>query len=42
VEGHGYPQLTDEVKRKIFGQNAARLWGIDIEEKKRRIELRKA
>lgn len=29
VEGHGYPQLTDEVKKKIFGLNAARLWGLD-------------
>ena len=30
IEGHGYPQLTDEVKKKIFGQNAARLWGINV------------
>jgi hypothetical protein len=30
VEGHGYPQLTDEVKAKIFGLNAAKLWGIDV------------
>jgi uncharacterized protein len=42
VEGHGYPQLTEEMKRKIFGQNAARLWGINTEEKKRQIQLRKA
>jgi predicted TIM-barrel fold metal-dependent hydrolase len=28
VEGHGYPKLTDEVKRKVFGENAARLYGI--------------
>jgi len=42
VEGHGYPQLTDEVKQKIFGHNAARLWGINIDEKKRQIQLRKA
>lgn len=25
----GYPMLTDEVKRKIFGLNAARLYGVD-------------
>lgn len=25
----GYPDLTDEVKRKILGHNAARLFGID-------------
>jgi uncharacterized protein len=30
VAGYGYPQLTDEVKRKIFGGNAARLWSIKI------------
>jgi hypothetical protein len=30
VEGHGYPQLTDEIKAKIFGLNAAKLWGIDV------------
>jgi uncharacterized protein len=42
VEGHGYPPLTEEVKRKILGLNAARLWGLNIDEKKRQIQLRKA
>jgi predicted TIM-barrel fold metal-dependent hydrolase len=28
-ERHGYPALTDELKRKVFGLNAARLFGID-------------
>ena len=28
IDGYGYPQLTDEVKTKIFGGNAARLWGL--------------
>ena len=28
VEGHGYPQLTDEIKAKILGGNAARLWDL--------------
>jgi uncharacterized protein len=28
VEGHGYPQLTDEVKAKVFGLNAARIWNL--------------
>lgn len=28
-EKHGYPKLTDEIKRKILGQNAARLFDID-------------
>lgn len=27
---HGYPQLTPEVKNRIFGENAARIFGIDI------------
>jgi len=30
VKGYGYPPLTQEVKRKIFGENAARLWGIKV------------
>jgi uncharacterized protein len=29
VEGHGYPKITDEIRRKVFGENAARMWGID-------------
>ncbi len=33
-EGYGYPQITREAKRKIFGENQARLFGIDIEAKK--------
>ena len=28
VEGHGYPQLTDEIKSKVLGGNAARIWGL--------------
>ena len=29
VEKHGYPQLTPQVKAKIFGLNAARLFNVD-------------
>jgi uncharacterized protein len=28
-ERYGYPELTDEIKRKIFGINAAKLYDID-------------
>ncbi len=36
-EKYGYPQITDEDKRKIFGENLARLLGINIEEKMKKI-----
>ena len=29
VEGYGYPQLTDELKAKVLGTNAAALWGLE-------------
>jgi hypothetical protein len=29
-ERYGYPALTDEVKRKVLGANAARVYGIDL------------
>jgi predicted TIM-barrel fold metal-dependent hydrolase len=32
-------QLTPEVKRKIMGENAARLYGIDINERKKKLGL---
>ncbi|MEX0786617.1 MAG: amidohydrolase family protein [Dehalococcoidia bacterium] len=31
AQQHGYPELTPEVKAKVFGLNAARLYGIDAE-----------
>jgi predicted TIM-barrel fold metal-dependent hydrolase len=34
-EGYGYPEITDEDRRKIFGENLAGLLGIDTS--KRRI-----
>ncbi|BCA55077.1 putative Amidohydrolase 2 [Nitrospira sp. KM1] len=30
IEKHGYQPLTDEVKAKVFGLNAARVFGIDV------------
>jgi predicted amidohydrolase len=38
-EGYGYPEITDEDRRKMFGENLARLIGI---QPKRRIGLSKA
>ena len=31
-EGYGYPELTDEIKAKVLGLNAAKLWGIEVAE----------
>jgi predicted TIM-barrel fold metal-dependent hydrolase len=36
-ETYGYPELTPEIKAKIFGLNAARLYGVDIAEMRREI-----
>jgi hypothetical protein len=36
IDGYGFPPLTEEVKRKILGLNAARLLGIDVDELKSR------
>lgn len=35
--GYGYPQITREDKRKILGENFARLLGIDLEQKAREL-----
>jgi predicted TIM-barrel fold metal-dependent hydrolase len=40
--GYGYPQLTREDKRRILGENFARLMGIDLEAKKRELGLAEA
>ncbi|CAN5690443.1 amidohydrolase family protein [soil metagenome] len=37
-QGHGYPELTAETKRKLVGENMARVHGIDIEQVKNRIK----
>jgi predicted TIM-barrel fold metal-dependent hydrolase len=37
-EKHGFEQLTQQVKRQIFGENAARLFNIDIPGVRREIE----
>lgn len=38
VEGYGYPQVTDDIKRQILGENIARMHGIDIDERKQAIK----
>ena len=35
VEGYGYPPLTEQAKRKILGENLARLHGMDVEATRR-------
>src|SRR5215470_8156893 len=35
--GYGYPQLTDQAKRKILGENLLRLHGMDLAEAKARV-----
>jgi predicted TIM-barrel fold metal-dependent hydrolase len=37
VEGYGYPQLTDQAKRKILGENLLRLHGMDVEATRARL-----
>jgi hypothetical protein len=34
---YGYPALTPEVKRKIFGLNAAAVYGVDVQTMRRKI-----
>src|SRR3569833_2770647 len=36
-DGYGYPQLTDQAKRKILGENLLRLHGMDVEATKARL-----
>jgi predicted TIM-barrel fold metal-dependent hydrolase len=38
--GYGYPQITRDDKRKILGENFAKLMGIDIEAKQRELAMR--
>ena len=37
IEKHGYPPLTREVKEKIFGLNAARIFGVDVTAKRNEV-----
>jgi uncharacterized protein len=37
---YGYPDITEQDKRKILGENQARLFGIDVETAKRQARAR--
>ncbi len=37
--GYGYPQLTDQAKRKILGENLLRLHGIDAQEMRTKLAV---
>ena len=39
IDAHGYPQLTPELKGKVFGLNGARVYGVAVPEQKQKTEL---
>jgi uncharacterized protein len=41
IDKYGYPQLTEAVKNQIFGLNAAKLYGLDPEAKRKAIKTDK-
>ena len=41
VEGYGYPQLSEQAKRKILGENLMRLHGMDVEATRARLTTQK-
>jgi predicted TIM-barrel fold metal-dependent hydrolase len=38
---YGYPAITDEIRRKVFGLSAAKLYGIDPEERRCQVDVGK-
>jgi hypothetical protein len=38
IEAHGYPELTPELKRKVFGLNGARVYNVEVPEARRKTE----
>jgi len=38
IEAHGYPELTPSLKQKVFGINGARVYGVDVPERRRKTE----
>ena len=37
VEGYGYPQVTEQAKRKILGENLLKLHGMDVDETRQKL-----
>ena len=37
IEKYGYPQITDEDKQKILGGNIARMFGINVDERMKKL-----
>jgi hypothetical protein len=37
VVGYGYPQLTEQAKRKILGENLLRLSGMDVDDTRKKL-----
>jgi hypothetical protein len=38
IDAQGYPELTPSLKQKVFGLNGARVYGIDVPERRRKTE----
>jgi predicted TIM-barrel fold metal-dependent hydrolase len=38
IEAHGYPEITPALRQKIFGLNGARVYGIDVPERRQKTE----
>jgi hypothetical protein len=39
IEAHGYPQLTPQLKAKVFGLNGARVYGVEVPEQRKKTEV---
>jgi hypothetical protein len=39
IDAHGYPELTPELKAKVFGLNGARVYGVEVPEQKKKTEV---
>ena len=38
IQAHGYAELTPALKRKVFGLNGARVYGIEVPERRRKTQ----